>query len=109
VVVLRRAGGGFVGGVGGAIAEQLPTAETIGNVAGRGAVAVAGGVATGRASGAQTLAREALRPTQEEQQADPSLLQSVSEGESVIVEPQQPVKTLADRIRERQAEEQREL
>jgi hypothetical protein len=106
---LARTAGGFVGGVGGAIAEQLPTAETIGDVAGRGAVAVAGGVASGLASGAQTLARVALRTTQEEQEADPSLLQSVSEGESVIVERQQPVKTLADRIRERQAEEQREL
>jgi hypothetical protein len=102
---LVRAGGGFIGGIGGAIAEQLPSAETIGNVAGRGAVAVVG--ATGRAG--ISLVSETLRPTQEEQQADPSLLQSVSESdEGVKAEPQQQVKTLADKIRERQEKEQRE-
>ena len=98
---LARAGGGFVGGIGGAIAEQLPTAETVGDIAGRGVVAVGGATGRAVASGAQTLAREALRPTQEEQQADPSLLQSVSEGESVVVEPQQPVRTLAQRNQDR--------
>ena len=109
---LVRAGGGFIGGVGGAIAEQLPSAETIGNVAGRGAVALAG--ATGR--GAISLVSEAIRPAQQEVEADPSLLQSVSEGESssgaeslVVEEAQQPVSTLAQRLAERQAQQQREL
>jgi hypothetical protein len=98
---LARAGGGFVGGIGGAIAEQLPTAEAVGNIAGRGVVAVGGATAGAVASGAQTLLREALRPTQQEQKADPALLQSVSEGESVVVEPQQPVRTLAERNQDR--------
>jgi hypothetical protein len=108
---LVRAGGGFIGGVGGAIAEQLPSAETIGDVAGRGAVAIAGSAlslaeTTGRT--AVSLVSEAVRP-QREIEADPSLLQSISEGEEsgggVKVEPQQPVKTIAEKIKERQEKE----
>lgn len=106
---LVRAGGGFVGGVGGAIAEQLPPAERVGDVAGRVAVAAAGATGRAVASGAQTIAREALRPVQEEQQADSALLESVSEGESVIVEPQRPVSAIQQAIIDRQAEERREL
>lgn len=77
---LARVGGGFVGGVGGAISEQLPTAETIGEVAGRGVVSATSATGRAIASGATTIAQEALRPTQEETFTQREL-QSASEGE----------------------------
>jgi hypothetical protein len=138
-------GGGVVGGavargvgaglstIGERAVSALPSAEEVGGVVG-GAVATGAGI-IGRGAvslgqrayenlppaedvvvGAQNLLAEAIQqPEQREIEADPALLQSVSEGESsspeegVSVAPQQPVGTILQRIRERQEIEREEF
>ena len=138
-------GGGVVGGavargvgaglstIGERAVSALPSAEDVGGVVG-GAVATGvgiigrGAVSLGQRAyenlppaedvvvGAQNLLAEAIQqPEQREIEADPALLQSVSEGESsspeegVSVAPQQPVGTLLQRIRERNEAEREEF
>ena len=134
------AGGAVARGVGAGLStigeravSALPSAEEVGGVVG-GAVATGAGI-IGRGAvslgqrayenlppaedvvvGAQNLLAEAIQqPEQREIEADPALLQSVSEGESsspeegVSVAPQQPVGTILQRIRERQEIEREEF